>query len=88
MKIGWWLVEGICLFFVIIMVFVFGHSASIEKNYISTENEKFQPMNANFGILAEGFAEIRDKKLKKKFLAERALEEIRAFRAQLAEEKE
>ncbi len=38
MKIGWWLVEGICLFFVIIMVFVFGHSASIEKNYISTEN--------------------------------------------------
>ncbi len=57
-------------------------------HYVATPNRDYQPMNANFGILAEGFAEVRDKKLKKKFLAERALEEIRAFRAQLAEEKE
>ncbi len=57
-------------------------------HYVATPDRDYQPMNANFGILAEGFAEVRDKKLKKKFLAERALEEIRAFRAQLAEEKE
>ncbi|MDE6273713.1 MAG: methylenetetrahydrofolate--tRNA-(uracil(54)-C(5))-methyltransferase (FADH(2)-oxidizing) TrmFO [Clostridiales bacterium] len=56
--------------------------------YIATPNKDFQPMNANFGILAEGFPEIRDKKLKKRYLAERALEEIRAFRARLCEEKE
>ena len=57
-------------------------------HYIATPNKDFQPMNANFGILAEGFPEIRDKKLRKKFLAERALDEMRAFRTRLAGEKE
>ena len=32
--------------------------------YISTENDKFQPMNANFGIVPELNEKIRDKKLK------------------------
>ena len=33
-------------------------------NYISTPNSKFQPMNANFGILPELEEKIKDKKLK------------------------
>lgn len=45
--------------------------------YISTENEKLQPMNANFGILPELDGEkIRDKKLRYTKLADRALENI------------
>ena len=44
--------------------------------YISTENKKFQPMNANFGILP-GFDErIRDKKERYLKLANRALENL------------
>ena len=42
--------------------------------YISTENEKFQPMNANFGIVPELEEKIKDKKLKYQKLADRALE--------------
>ena len=41
--------------------------------YISTPNEKFQPMNANFGILPELDEKIKDKKLKYKKMAERSL---------------
>lgn len=41
--------------------------------YISTPNEKFQPMNANFGILPELEEQIKDKKLRYSKLAERAL---------------
>ena len=41
--------------------------------YISTPNEKFQPMNANFGILPELAERIKDKKLKYQKLADRAL---------------
>ena len=44
--------------------------------YISTENEKFQPMNANFGILPQLEENIRDKKIKYEKLAKRALEKI------------
>ena len=45
--------------------------------YISTPNEKFQPMNANFGILPELEGKrIRDKKERYRKLAERSLEEI------------
>ena len=44
--------------------------------YISTENEKFQPMNANFGILPQFDEKIRDKKEKYEKLARRALERI------------
>ena len=42
--------------------------------YISTENDKFQPMNANFGIVPELGKKIKDKKLKYGKLADRALE--------------
>jgi len=45
--------------------------------YISTENEKFQPMNANFGILPQFDEKIRDKKVKYEKLAQRALESIK-----------
>ena len=41
--------------------------------YISTPNERFQPMNANFGILPELEEKIRDKKLKYKKMSERSL---------------
>ena len=42
-------------------------------NYISTPNEKFQPMNANFGIVPGLEKRIKDKKEKYKVLAYRAL---------------
>ena len=44
--------------------------------YISTTNEKFQPMNANFGILPELEEKIRDKKLRYQKMAERSLEKL------------
>ena len=45
--------------------------------YISTPNEKFQPMNANFGILPElEGKKIRDKKERDMKLAERSLENL------------
>ena len=45
--------------------------------YISTPNDKFQPMNANFGILPELEGKrIRDKKERYMKLAERSLENL------------
>ena len=45
--------------------------------YISTPNEKFQPMNANFGILPElEGKKIKDKKLRYEKMAERSLTEF------------
>ena len=44
--------------------------------YISTENDKFQPMNANFGILPKLDENIKDKKLKYQKMADRSLEII------------
>ena len=45
--------------------------------YISTPNKKFQPMNANFGILPELDGEkIRDKKERYRKLAERSLDSL------------
>ncbi|MBR0426658.1 MAG: methylenetetrahydrofolate--tRNA-(uracil(54)-C(5))-methyltransferase (FADH(2)-oxidizing) TrmFO [Clostridia bacterium] len=41
--------------------------------YISTENDRFQPMNANFGIVPELDEKIKDKKLKYQKMAERSL---------------
>ena len=43
--------------------------------YVSTENDKFQPMNANFGILPELEEKIKDKKLRYQKMAERSLSE-------------
>ncbi len=46
--------------------------------YISTPNDKFQPMNANFGILPElEGKKIRDKKERYRKLAERSLKDIK-----------
>ena len=45
--------------------------------YISTPNNKFQPMNANFGILPELGEKIKDKKLKYQKLADRAEEYLK-----------
>lgn len=49
-------------------------------NYISTPNDKFQPMNANFGILPElAGKKISDKKLKYGKLSDRALDNLKIF---------
>lgn len=46
-------------------------------NYISTPNQKFQPMNANFGILPElEGKKIKDKKERYLKLTERSLENL------------
>lgn len=46
-------------------------------DYVSTPNEKFQPMNANFGILPElGGKKIADKKLRYSKIADRAIENL------------
>ena len=44
--------------------------------YISTENEKFEPMNANFGILPALPEKIKDKKIKYGKLADRSIEKF------------
>jgi len=45
-------------------------------HYISTENKKFQPMNANFGLLPELPEKIKDKKIKYSKLSQIALDII------------
>ena len=50
------------------------------SRYVATPNRDFQPMNANYGILRD-MGRIKDKKLKKKMYAERALGEIERFKA-------
>lgn len=45
-------------------------------NYISTENDSFQPMNSNFGILPSLGEKIKDKKTRYEELAKRSLENI------------
>ena len=44
--------------------------------YISSPNDNFQPMNANFGIVPEHTEKIKDKKLKYTRLADRAIEHL------------
>ena len=53
------------------------------SRYIAAPNKHFQPMNANYGILSG--LEIKDKKEKKRLMAEGALKEIELFRASLDE---
>ncbi len=48
-------------------------------SYIATPNEKFQPMNANFGIIPELGERIKDKKLKYGKLADRAIASIQEY---------
>ena len=47
--------------------------------YITTENKDFEPMNANFGILPPPDRVIRDKAERKRYLAERSLQEVESF---------
>ncbi|MBQ1510558.1 MAG: methylenetetrahydrofolate--tRNA-(uracil(54)-C(5))-methyltransferase (FADH(2)-oxidizing) TrmFO, partial [Selenomonadaceae bacterium] len=49
----------------------------------SSEAKHFQPMNVNFGILPGLSERVRDKKLKKQKLAERALDVLEAFKQEL-----
>ena len=50
-------------------------------HYITTaEGKHFQPMNANFGLMPALTEKIRDKKMKKQKIAERALESLAAFK--------
>ncbi len=53
------------------------------SRYIAAPNRDFQPMNANYGILAGGFEDVRDKRERRRLLAERALTEIESYRASL-----
>jgi len=46
-------------------------------NYISTENDKFQPMNANFGILPELEIKIKDKRERYRLLAEKSIKNMK-----------
>ena len=48
--------------------------------YISTENDKFQPMNANFGILPKLDENIKDKKLKYQKMADRSLDILKIIK--------
>ena len=47
--------------------------------YISTENDKFQPMNANFGILPSLKINIKDKKERYGKIAEKSLKKINSI---------
>ena len=51
--------------------------------YISTENKDYQPMNANFGIIASLDEKIKDKKIKYEKYAKRSLEEIKRIRNEM-----
>jgi len=49
----------------------------------SADMKRFQPMNVNFGLLPELGERIKDKKLKKQAISERALQSIAVFKTQL-----
>ncbi len=50
------------------------------SRYVAAENKNFQPMNANYGILEGGYEGVRDKKERRKLIAERALYDIGRFK--------
>jgi methylenetetrahydrofolate--tRNA-(uracil-5-)-methyltransferase len=47
--------------------------------HLITENKNFQPMNANFGLLPPMGEKVKDKRLKKEKLAERAVEDLKGI---------
>ena len=54
------------------------------SNYVATPNPDFQPMNANFGILANIEMPKKDKALKKRLQAERSIDNIKKLKSELA----
>lgn len=56
------------------------------SKYVSTYNENYQPMNANFGILKPLDEKIKDKKEKYTRLADIAIEDIKRFREKFFKE--
>lgn len=52
--------------------------------YISSPNEDFQPMNANYGILRPLDTDVRDKAKKRRMFAERAIARAKALAAHAA----
>ncbi len=49
--------------------------------YVSAQNDSFQPMNANFGVLPPLEKRIRDKVARKNAYAERAVTDMKAYAA-------
>ena len=47
--------------------------------YLSTENKDFQPMGANMGILPQEGIEIKDKKERYSYYAQRGLDAMREY---------
>lgn len=54
--------------------------------YITTKNQDFEPMNANFGIIPPLGAVIKDKKEKKRLQAERSLKQTEIFKTIISED--
>lgn len=52
------------------------------SKYITTETKDFQPMNANFGILTP--ITVRDKKERKRLMAERSLAAVQQFKSEIS----
>ena len=46
---------------------------------VSSPNDKFQPMNANYGIMPELSEKIRDKKMRYEKISDRAIGEMNIF---------
>ena len=51
--------------------------------YITTDNPDFEPMNANFGILPPLNVTVKDKKERKRQMAERSIKEMESFRQEI-----
>ncbi len=51
----------------------------LQRRLQNTEEKRFQPCNANFGLLPDLEEKIRDKKLKREQLSQRSLEALKAF---------
>jgi methylenetetrahydrofolate--tRNA-(uracil-5-)-methyltransferase len=51
----------------------------LQRRLQNTEEKRFQPCNANFGLLPDLEDRIRDKKLKRELLSKRSLTALAAF---------